>query len=247
LVVGEGSDRASDLVRAESAGFDDVTAFAIDPKRGHLWVASTAAGGRGGAVHHLQLISGRARTKFSVPAEGSVRLADVALAGDGTVFVLDSAAPRILVLRPGAPDLTVLMPLMPLRPVSLAVDETGRFAYVAHQDGIARIDVSARRAAPMETTKGVRLGGFEFIRLNRGVLVGSQIQADGSRGLVRLQTNRNRVIAATLIETLSADEGPRSVATIAMNDLYYLVAGPTEAPDSTSGVMNVRVRRVTLP
>ena len=246
LVVGEGSDRASDLVRAESAGFDDVTAFAIDPKRGRLWVASTAAGGQGGAIHHLQLISGRALGKFLVPAESSVRLTDVALADDGTVFVLDSAAPRILVLRPGASQPTVLMPLTTLQPVSLTVDGTGRLAYVAHQGGIVRIDVPARREVPMQATKGVRLDGFEFVRLNRDVVIGSQMQADGSRGLVRLQTNRNRVTAATLIETLPADEGPRSAATIAMNDLYYLVAGPTERPDAASGFMNVRVRRVKL-
>ena len=245
FVVGEGSDRATDLIRGESAGFDEVTSFAIDPKRGHLWVASTAADGRGGAVHHLQLISGRALAKLEVPGQGPVHLADVAVAGDGTVFVLDSAAPRILVLRPGASALAVLMSLKTPDPVGLSVDEAGRFAYVAHRDGIARIDVQARRATAMEAAKSVSLIGFEFIRLNRDVLIGSQRQPDGSRGLVRLRTSGNRVTGATLIETLSADESPRGPATVAGTDLYYLVAA--ESPDSGSGLMNVRVRRVKLP
>ena len=245
FVVGEGSERATDLVRAESAGFEDVTAFAIDPRRGHLWVASTAADGSGGALHHLQLISGRALAKLDVPGQGPVRLADVAVAGDGSVFVLDSAAPRILVLRPGANAVSALMPLKASDPVGLAIDEAGRFAYVAHRDGIARIDVSARRVVQMEAAKGITLSGFGFIRLNRDVLLGSQAQPDGSRGLVRLQTKGDRVTAATLIETSSADDAPHGPATIVGTDLYYLVA--SESSDSGSGLMNVRVRRVRLP
>jgi hypothetical protein len=244
FVVGEGSDHTMDLVRAESAGFDDVTAFALDAKRGDLWVASTGADG--GALHHLQLISGRPLAKFAVPEKRSVRLADVAVAGDGTVFVLDSAAPRVLVLRPGAAALAELMPLTAPDPVGLAVDEPGRFAYVAHRDGISRLDVAARRAAPMESANGITLAGFQFIRLNRDVLVGSQRQPDGSRGLVRLQKTGNRVVAATLMETLPADEDQRGPATIAGNDLYYLIAESTKS-DSNSELINVRVRRVKLP
>ena len=38
FVVGGGSDRTVDLVRADSAGFDEVTAIAVDDKRGDLWV-----------------------------------------------------------------------------------------------------------------------------------------------------------------------------------------------------------------
>ena len=245
FVVGEGSDRATDLVRAESAGFDDVTGFAIDPKRGHLWVVSSAADGTGGALHHLQLISGRALAKFAAPGQRPIRLADVAVAGDGTVFVLDSAAPRILVLRPGASALGVLMPLTVPAPVGLAVDEAGRFAYVAHGEGLAYIDIATRRAAPVTAAKGIRLAGVEFIRLNRDALIGSQIQPDGSRGLVRLRTKGNRVLAATLIETLPADQATRGPATIAGRDLYYLVGD--ESSDSTTGSMSVRVRRITLP
>src|SRR5688572_22232710 len=43
FVAGEGSDRTVDLVRADSAGFEDVTAITLDARRGELWVASTAA------------------------------------------------------------------------------------------------------------------------------------------------------------------------------------------------------------
>lgn len=238
FVVGEGSDRTVDLVRADSAGFDEVTAIAIDAKRGDLWVASTAADGSSGAVHRLQLISGRALTKLAVPVQGSMRLIDLAVTGDGTLFILDSAAPRVLVLRPGASAVEPLMRLTTPNPISLAVDEGGQRAYVAHGDGIVRLDLQARRSSPLTAGNGIALTGLDYIRLHRDALVGSQVQSDGSRGIVQLQLNGDRraVSAATLIETFSPNAGAAMAATISGDDLYYFAgAGP-----------EVRVKRVKL-
>lgn len=238
FVVGEGSDRTVDLVRADSAGFDEVTAIAIDAKRGDLWVASTAADGSSGAVHRLQLISGRALTKLAVPVQGSMRLIDLAVTGDGTLFILDSAAPRVLVLRPGASAVEPLMRLTTPNPISLAVDEGGQRAYVAHGDGIVRVDLQARRSSPLTAGNGIALTDLDYIRLHRDALVGSQVQSDGSRGIVQLQLNGDRraVSAATLIETFSPNAGAAMAATISGDDLYYFAgAGP-----------EVRVKRVKL-
>jgi hypothetical protein len=253
FVVGEGSDRTVDLVRGDSAGFGDVTAIAIDPKRGDLWVASAPGSGNPGALHRLQLISGRVLAKF--PAEDSVRsradttsastrLTDVAVAGDGTVLVLDAAAPRVLVLRPGATALEPLMRLTTAAPVSITVAGDGRLAYVAHRDGISRLDLQARRETPLTAARGIALTGLDYVRVHRDVLIGSQSQPDGSRGLVRLGLNRDgrSVTAATLIDTLPANADGATFATISGGDLYYLLAG-----DTSSGSMNVRVRRIQLP
>jgi hypothetical protein len=209
FVVGEGSDRAVDLVRADSAGFDDVTAIAIDPTRGDLWVASTPTNGSGGAVHRLQLISGRALAKLAVPGQGTARLSDMAVTGDGAVLILDSATPRVFVLRRGATAVELLMPLKAPNPVSITASDDGRVAYVAHQEGITRIDVPSRRAAPLNAAKGITLAAFEFIRWHRDALIGSQVQPDGSRGLVRLRLNGDRrtVTQATLIEDPASSEG----------------------------------------
>ena len=248
FVVGEGSDRTVDLVRADSAGFDDVTAIAIDPKRGDLWVASAAADGSSGAVHRLQLISGRALTKLAVPVQGSIRLSDLAVTGDGSLFILDSAAPRLLVLRPGASAVEPLMPLTTPNPISLAVDEAGQRAYVAHGEGIVRLDLQARRASPLTAGNGIALTDFDYIHVYRDSLIGSQVQSDGSRGIVRLQLNGDRraVSAATLIETFAADSDAAMEATISGDDLYYFNGAGSQGQGTASGLMNVRVRRVKL-
>ena len=251
FVVGEGSERTLDLVRADSAGFDDVTAIAIDARRGDLWVASTAAstaaGGTVGAVHRLQLISGRALTKFTVPGAGLARLQDLAVTSDGHVLILDSATPRVLVLRRGATAPEVLMRLTTPDPVSLTVVDDGSLAYVAHADGITRIDLRARRATAIDA-KAAALGGFEFIRWHRNALVGSQRQPDGTQGLVRLQLAREgrAVTGATLIDRPPAD-GDAVFAAMSGGDLYYLLTGGPENQTAGTALMNVRVRRVTLP
>ena len=247
FVVGEGSERTLDLVRADSAGFDDVTAIAIDARRGDLWVASTGAGGKVGAVHRLQLISGRALTKFTVPGAGPARLQDMAVTSEGNVLILDSATPRLLVLRRGATAPEVLMPLTTPDPVSLAASDDGRLAYVAHADGIARIDLRTRRVAAIDA-RAAALGGFEFIRWHKDALVGSQRQPDGTQGLVRLQLAREgrAVTGATLIDRPPAG-GDAVFAAMSGGDLYYLLTGGPETQTAGTALMNVRVRRVTLP
>ena len=248
FVVGEGSDRTADLIRADSAGFDDVTAIAVDAKRGDLWVASSDASGSGGAVHRLQLISGRALAKLPVPGDGPMRLSDVAVTGDGTVFILDGATPRIFVRRAGATAVALLTPLTVPGPVSITASDDGRSAYVAHRDGITQIDVSSRRARPLGAAKSVTLGGFAFIRWHRDGLVGSQFQPDGSPGLVRLRLDRDQasVREATLTGDQASGEGRAAVAAISGDDLYYVV---TEGADKTapgSPLTDVRVNRVKL-
>ena len=247
FVVGDGSDRAVDLVRADSAGFDELTAIAVDAARGDLWVASSGTSG-GGALHRLQLISGRALTRTALPGEGLMRLTDLAVTGDGTVVILDAATPRVFVRRPAATSVTLLMPLTAPSPVGITVDDEGRFAYVAHGEGITRIDVSSRRATPLAAAKDVTLAGFEFIRWHRDGLVGSQLQPDGLRGLVRLRLNRagSAVRQATLIEEPRPAEGLSGSATVSGDDLYYLVADGSGTKSARSPLTDVRVKRVTL-
>jgi hypothetical protein len=246
FVVGEGSDRTVDLVRADSAGFDDVTAIALDGKRGDLWVASSGTSEGGGAIHRLQLISGRALTRSPVPGQELMRLSDMAVTDDGTLLILDSATPRIFTKRPGAATIALLMPLTVSSPVSITVSDDGRAAYVAHSEGITYIDVSARRARPLDAAKDITLAGFEFIRWHRDGLVGSQVQPDGARGLVRLRLNRDRVSQAALIEDPAAIEGSAIFATVSGDDLYYASTGGPGNQAGGSAVVDVHVRRFKL-
>jgi hypothetical protein len=248
IVVGGESNSAVDLVRAASARFHDVTAFEIDSKRGDLWVASTAPDGSAGAIHRLQLISGRPIMLVESPPEfEAVRLSDVAITADGTLLVLDTARPRVIRLRRGAKTLEDVISLDVAVPTSIAASDE-RFVYVTHRDGIVRIDLQQRSAAPVTAPEGIALAGFERIRWHRNALVGVQLLPDGTRQVIRLQLNRVRAVtdAAVIGPSLSRDAGP-TFATLVDDDVYYLVTQEGDSP-TTSGakVMNVVVNRIRL-
>jgi hypothetical protein len=250
IVVGERSNTAVDLVRAASARFYDVTAFEIDAKRGDLWMASTAPDGGAGAIHKLQLVSGRPIALIeSPPAFQAIRLIDLAIATNGTLLVLDAGAPRVIRLRSPATTLEELMPLDLAAPTSIAAASDDGTAYVAHRDGIARLDLRLRSAAPVTAPAGVTLGGFERIRWHRNALIGVQVLPDGSRQVVRLQLNRGRAVtdATVIAASLGRDAGP-TFATVSNDDVYYLVTQQRDS-STTPGttVMDVAVKRIRLP
>ena len=249
IVLGEGSDTAVDLVRAAGASFHDVTAIEIDRKRGDLWVASTARDSGAGAIHRLQLVSGRAIAMIDMPAEfRAVRLVDLAIAANGTILVLDGATPRVIRLQSGTGTLEAIVSLDVAAPASLAVAGDGRTAYVAHRDGIVRLDLQRQRVTPVTAPEGVALGGFAWMRWHRNGLVGVQALPDGSRHVVSLRLNRGQAVtSATVIETSVARVGTPTIATVSGDDLYYLVTQDGARATPGAGAMDVVVKRIRLP
>jgi hypothetical protein len=135
IVVGDGANHADDLVRSDSAGFQDISAMDVDARRGDLWVASTAASDGSAALHKLQLVSGRPLKAFPVAAElQPVKFVDVATTPSGVVVVLDSIGNRLFVLRPGETTIKAFVPLNANDPTSVATAAEDGVAYVAAQE-----------------------------------------------------------------------------------------------------------------
>jgi hypothetical protein len=254
LVVGEGSNHVEDMVRADSARFQDVTAIEIDRRRGDLWVVSTGPTDGTGALHKLQLISGRMLRVFEAANElQPVRFADVTVTPSGTVLVLDDVGRRVLGVRSKAKALAAMLSLEVEAPTSLAASGDGEVAYVAHRDGLVRLDLATRTASAIAGPDGVDLGHFERIRWHRNALVGAQVTPNGARRFVRLRLSQTgkRVTEATVIDaSLPAGSGP-TFATVTGDDLYYLVTRSAESgsrPDQAHGreSVDVLVQRIRL-
>jgi hypothetical protein len=232
VVVGEGSNLPLDLVRADSAGFKEISAIEIDDRRGDLWVTSAADENGAGTLHRLQLVSGRPLRSFRVPPDRMpVELADVAITRAGAVLVLDAASGTILQLRPGATALERVMHVDVTGPVSLAAGNEEGIAYLAHRDGISRLDLRARSASTVSAPKNTSLAGLEQIRWYRTALIGISREA-GSTRIVRFELNASErsVRRATTIEA-SAPVVAHAAVTISGDDLLYLspvAAGATE-------------------
>jgi len=234
IVVGDGSDHAVDLVRAESAGFEQVAAIGIDEKRGDLWVASGADGA--GILHRLQLVSGRPLKSYPLPSEYEpVDLIDLAVTPAGAVLALNRAASELIVLPAGETTFGQRIPIEADAATSIAAAADEHVAYVAHRDGISRIDLRRRTAARLRAPARVSLEGIERIRCFRNALVAVALDADGSRRIVRLDLDSagSGVAQATTLESGLPPSGPASV-TVSGSELIYVVADASGGPAAES-------------
>jgi hypothetical protein len=247
MVVGVDADHATDMVRADSAGFQDVSALDIDDRRGDLWVASTAPSGS--ALHRLQLVSGRPlRTYRAAAAIGHTAITDLAVARSGAIIALDASAGRLLTLARDAAEMTETLKLSLSSPASVVAAAEEGVLYVAHSDGIARVDLRSGTVAPVSTTRGFDLGRFVRIRVAENAIVGIQELPDGSLQLVRLDLSANgrTITDAAVIDPRIAAAGTRPFVAVSEGNLYYLSADGAAPSGSSGSPMQLSVRRVRV-
>lgn len=241
-VVSDRSDHSVDLARAESGGFRDIAALAIDDRRGDLWVASAGEGDTSGLLHKLQLISGRPLKSFPISADGHpVQPADLAVAPSGTILVLDAGSPRLLALRPGRTDLELITRLEDSGPASVTIGKDEDIAYVAHGHEIARVMMHGGRTTALPFREKIALGRLECIRLYRRSIIAIERNGE-SRRVLRLELNdRGTAIdkVVPLAEQLPATG--RISAAIADDALVYVIDGDPSAPSSAGDVVVYRV------
>jgi hypothetical protein len=251
IVVGEGSNHAVDFVRADSAGFHEISAIEIDARRGDLWVASAAPADGKGTLHKLQLVSGRPLRSFPVATDlEPVTLVDLAVTPAGAVLVLDGGGRQLLALRSGGTSLERVMRIDAEEPASLAAGGDDGVAYVAHRDGLSRIDLRARTATRVAAPSSVSLAHVERIRWRSRALIAVQVDADGARRIIRLQLSANgrAVTQATAIEG-STPTSEQTLVTISGDELVYLVDGSSQAagrPVRDAGMAEFVAYRVRL-
>ena len=252
IIVERGADHAVDLVRADSAGFHEIRALEIDHRDGDLWVATATPDDREWTIHKLQLVSGRPLKAVHV-AENlePTKVVDLAISPAGAVLALDAAGNRLLELPSGATGVRVLH-LNVQNPTSIAATNDTGVVYVAHAGGVARVDHTISKAVPVELPSGLEFGRIERLRWHRNALVAVQVDATGSRQLVRFDLNDSgrAVTAATVIDAAIPATGGPTFATVSGDELFYVVAAPdasgqSQAP-SSGPFGEFTIRRIRL-
>jgi hypothetical protein len=222
IVIDEVSHHLVTLVSAASADFlNRISGFAIDPKRGDLWVASTD--GQESALHKLQLISGRVLTSVLTRKGGKpTRFEDVAVDPDGTVFAVDGAAGAIFRLRPGAKQFEIAQEIGSDggRTLTLA---GGNTFYVGGGPGVLRVD--AGRTAKLKTPKGAVLSNIGRLRWHDGSLIALQETSSGPRVLRLKLDDAGKAIAR--VEVLDERAASATAGTLTERAFFYLGQGGT--------------------
>ena len=238
-VVGERSHNVTNLASAGTAGFSEIASLAIDAREGDLWVVSSADGAA--SVHKLQLISGRVFFAVRSPKGTSVRFADLSVTPQSSVMALDDVGRRLFRIRPGSRELEVGWVIEAPMPVSVAAP-SDTVIYIAHREGIVRIDLASGHERAVRASEGIDLTGFACIRPYRGGLVGVQQMSEGVFRIVRitLDANGTRASAVALLDKDVTMTSP-GAASITGDTLYYLSA-PDGAGSNSTIVKRIRLR-----
>ena len=223
FIIDEVSHHVVNYASAATAGFyDQLTGFAIDARRGDLWVASAKGTGASAmsTLHKLQLVSGR--TLMEVPTAdgaGATRLVDVTVTPDGTVYAIDELDARLFRARPGARRLELVMRLEATHPTALTAADD-RVLYIAADGGLLRVDLDSNKAAHVKSVE--ELTRFVSLAWRGGALVGVERVAD-SFLVVRIALDPSGTRAQPRA-ILAASMEP-TVGTLTPEGYYYL-AGP---------------------
>jgi hypothetical protein len=167
----------------------------VDAQRRHLWVACFAGEtfkryapeqvGRAG-LFQFDLDSGDLIRKLTLDNQPRPHLLnDIALSAAGDVFITDSDAGAVHVLRAGT---NILVPLVPedslIYPNGIALSEDGARLYVADFQGLSSVDPRTGQLTPVKAPPGTALQGIDGLSLYKGSLIAIQ------NGLGRARVSR---------------------------------------------------------
>jgi hypothetical protein len=214
-VLSETSTNVTALTSRGWSGRDITSAIAIDRAEGDLYVAVHDASGA--SLHRLQLISGR-RLEVIEPPEGSAaELTAIAVTSEG-VLALDRAGRRVLRRVPQQDRLSVYL-TVPETVTPSALAHSSRSLYVAHDEGVIRVDLASKQQQPLAAAENVALGGLQSLVWHGGRLFGIRRAAD-RRDVVRVRLNA----AGTAAIGLDVLAPAASDAATASGGVFYYIA-----------------------
>ena len=265
VVVDEISGRAADYATSREAGFLGVRGIEADNVRGALYVLS--AGDRtmqgygddtaGQAfLHRLQLSSGRQVMRLAPPVATSGHLlTDIVQAPDGTLYMTDGRAGAVYRWKPGARAIESFVRIGDhLRPRGLAWSGDGRALYVAHLEGLSRIDMRTREVSPVGHAPSLTLVGIDGLATHRGDLIAVQSGLPKVARVMRLRLTSDglNVRGADVLDANLPDHDMPTAGVVVGDGFYYVANSQTRrftAPGIPAAIESLQkpiVRRVNL-
>ncbi len=194
----DASGKVSVFVAPREGGLRTAAGIGVDPKRRSLWVASEAMPHMEGyekdsplqsAIFEFDADTGKFRRELRPPEAGKpAAFDDLAVGGDGRVYVNDGENGRVWTLAPGAGALEVFLETDLFRGTQgLAPTPDGRTLYLSDYSGLYRVDVASKRITRLAVPADVALNGVDGL-----------VWAGGSLYAIQNGVEPNRIIRVDL-------------------------------------------------
>ncbi len=195
----------------------------VDAARRRLWVASYAAPETAGydtadegraAAYEFDLASGRLQRTIRTTKS---LLNDLAIAADGTVYITDSVAGRVLRVAPDATTPETFAEGFGY-PNGIALSDDGAQLFVADFRGITRIALPSGARSVIAPPRGETFSGIDGLSYHRGSLIAIQ----NAVGLPRVMRIRLAPVAVEVLEVGNPLFSTPTTGTMAGNDYVYM-------------------------
>jgi hypothetical protein len=216
-------------------GLWSITGLAVDSERSRLWVSSAAMPAYSeysdsdknlGALVEFDLESLELLGRYDLPSDSLVHeIGSVAVTDNGTVYVIDRAAPIVYRKAPGGNQLVPFFSspeLVELTDIAVVPDDSRLFISDAAK-GVMVVDPVAEQAALVSGTESINLAGAMGVEFRQGQLFVVQGAFTPPR-VVRLALDN---VSGSVVESISPMANALEffnqpgIATIRGDDLFY--------------------------
>lgn len=254
LAIGEDGE-VTVRVAPGAHGLRSVVGIHVDSARGRLWVASaprfddpndtTTA-----ALFEFDASDGAFRNRYDAPPGPSFPN-DLTTGPDGAVYLTDSRAGRVLVLRPGRGQLEAFDAAGPLyAPNGITISTDGRHLFVGDLDHVRVVSLADGRAWRLGTPDTINMAGIDGLAYVDGDLIAHHPLAFWRVVRYELDGNLRNVLRAEFIERNTPDARTSTTGEVGGGWYYYIGNGQLDRMNQRtidSATMEpVRMYRVPL-
>ncbi|MBD2705490.1 hypothetical protein IC229_33070 [Spirosoma sp. BT702] len=200
----------------------------INPATQELWVCSAADRGpdKGkSGLFRYQLSSGKLIKKYLVSNQQATHLFnDLVIGPSSEVYLTDSEAGRVYVLKDGADTLARFTDANFIYPNGIAIDAAGKHLFIADFRGLHRLDLPSGRMVSISDGGRTYLTGIDGLYYTEGTLLAIQDSGHQDDRIVRfrLDADQQNVVNAEVLQTTHPDFETPTTGCLYKNAFYYI-------------------------
>ena len=268
IVVVAADGKASDFVQTAEGGLLGVLGLRVDSERRHLWAVSSHAG-EGmpimdpdldiegtSRLHQYDVDTGELINRYQTDNGTSSFLNDLTIARDGSVYVTDSEANRIYLVRDGAKDLHLFYQLedsMPPNGIDISSDQRHLYVAVYGGNNAVRIDIDAGSLSRVVLPEGEEIFA-DGLYVHRGNLIAIQPWNTGQTIARYVLDGRGLNVNRVEVLDNSSEQLLQPTTGVIVGDAFYFIANSQlqvfrrlyNAQESLSGLTNPVILRLPL-